>query len=99
MEDYEKILESYSNALVKVVEKVSPAVVNLDLSQSTFIPFSLDLKRSKALLLVFYLLLMDIFLLIVMLLIRLLKFKSLLQIGEPIRQNLWEKILRQILPL
>ncbi|MCX7720717.1 MAG: trypsin-like peptidase domain-containing protein [Dictyoglomus thermophilum] len=39
MEDYEKILESYSNALVKVVEKVSPAVVNLDLSQSTFIPF------------------------------------------------------------
>lgn len=39
MEDYEKILEDYSNALVKVVEKVSPAVVNLDLSQSTFIPF------------------------------------------------------------
>ncbi|ACK41474.1 MULTISPECIES: S1C family serine protease [Dictyoglomus] len=39
MEDYERILEDYSNALVKVVEKVSPAVVNLDLSQSTFIPF------------------------------------------------------------
>lgn len=39
MEDFEKILEAYSNALVKVVEKVSPAVVNLDLSQSTFIPF------------------------------------------------------------
>jgi S1-C subfamily serine protease len=39
MEDYEKFLEAYSNALVKVVEKVSPAVVNIDLSQSTFIPF------------------------------------------------------------
>lgn len=39
MEEYEKILEAYSNSLVKVVEKVSPAVVNLDLSQSTFIPF------------------------------------------------------------
>jgi len=39
MEEDEKALEAYSQALVKVVEKVSPAVVNIDISQSTNIPF------------------------------------------------------------
>jgi|YelNatPaOPRAMG01_1025707.scaffolds.fasta_scaffold05752_7 S1-C subfamily serine protease len=39
MEDFQKILEAYSNALVKVVERVSPTVVNIDISQA--IGFSL----------------------------------------------------------
>ena len=35
MENFEKILEAYSNAIIKVAEKVSSAVVNIDVSQTT----------------------------------------------------------------
>jgi S1-C subfamily serine protease len=35
MENFEKILEAYSSAIIKVAEKVSSAVVNIDVSQTT----------------------------------------------------------------
>lgn len=35
MENYEEILEAYSNAIIKIAEKVSSAVVNIDVSQTT----------------------------------------------------------------
>lgn len=47
MEDFEKILEAYSQAIVKVVEKVSPAVVNIDISQSVGFSFFTGFQEVK----------------------------------------------------
>lgn len=47
MEDFEKILETYSQAIVKVVEKVSPAVVNIDISQAVGFSFFTGFQEVK----------------------------------------------------
>ncbi|MGB9856859.1 MAG: S1C family serine protease [Dictyoglomaceae bacterium] len=47
MEDFEKILEAYSQAIVKVVERVSPAVVNIDISQAVGFSFFTGFQEIK----------------------------------------------------
>lgn len=47
MEDFERILEAYSQAIVKVIEKVSPAVVNIDISQAVGFSFFTGFQEVK----------------------------------------------------